>query len=383
MPAFQSSAQTAWDTTTSPKTVNVSCNAGDLVLVYGVTENSTTELQTPTGGGLTYTSAAALGPSSGYTCLYLWWARTATTQTITFSVSVVSSSGRWGFGVMRWICPPGVGAVATNRPLTTGTGQISMLPQSNSCSVAYVQGDGNAISGASRTWNTVDAYTPTSGNGLERTYDRQASHYTIYAAYWPTVYGTTAPEYELFGLSGPSGQLFSAIAAELLSNTTVFAAANFTAESTLTAAGARVANGEAMLSASSALFCAVAGFGTVSLSAEAILMVAAQPTLRTYTTYQAIPANPGPGNYDSWFGAELQYADGFDPDNPTALTVTGGFFFLTSLNAFGPDETVRFESDTGLKLNEEWFGDAGYHVHFVQPPGPGFVLWVCLEYTIF
>src|SRR5574342_822016 len=96
---------------------------------------------------------------------------------------------------------------------------------------------------------------------------------------------------------------------------------------------------------------------------------------RTLTLSENIAANQSGSPYNTWFGAELIGAPGY---NALTFTPTGGHFWFTGE---GSDDVSVF-SDTGLKLGENPSGDPGYHVHFEQPNGsPAFRVWVTLTYT--
>ena len=73
--------------------------------------------------------------------------------------------------------------------------------------------DANAVSGTSRTWLTVNGFTPSAGNGLELGYTLVSGTYGIYIAYWPDagLAGT-----KTVGLSAPAGMTYTAVATEIL-----------------------------------------------------------------------------------------------------------------------------------------------------------------------
>jgi hypothetical protein len=117
---------------------------------------------------------------------------------------------RFNLNVLQFRDSDGVGASVSNN--TTGTPSISITTTQDNSAVAVIIIDWNAADGASRTWLTVNSITPTSGNGGERTYFRNASFYTVYAAYWSDVGAAGA---KTVGLSAPGSQQYSIIAVEV------------------------------------------------------------------------------------------------------------------------------------------------------------------------
>jgi hypothetical protein len=75
-----------------------------------------------------------------------------------------------------------------------------------------VVADWNAVDGAVRTWRTVNGTAPTSGNGFERSYVRDAASMTYYCAYYPDA---GAAGSKTVGLSAPSTMRYVICAVEI------------------------------------------------------------------------------------------------------------------------------------------------------------------------
>jgi hypothetical protein len=208
-PTLVSTTSTAWDTTTTPKsTASISVQTGDILVVRGVTENSTFTLSTPTGGSLTYNLEQSSTASSN-TATYLWTATASSTTS--FAVSCASSGGgNYGISVNLWRGSDGVGLSSK----TTGSGGPSLTYSTgtDNSAIDMIVGDWNAIDGTSRTYRTVNSITPVSGGSGEGAYNRMVSKYTIYSAYW-TDAGALGSK--TVGVSAPVGQAYTVLAVEI------------------------------------------------------------------------------------------------------------------------------------------------------------------------
>jgi hypothetical protein len=130
----------------------------------------------------------------------------------TFTLSVSSAGGGdWGDIALVFRDAGGPGASASG----TGTGapSLSVTTTGDHSAVCLIVLDANAVSGTSRTWLTVNGFTPSAGNGLELGYTLVSGTYGIYIAYWPDagLAGT-----KTVGLSAPTGMKYTAVATEIL-----------------------------------------------------------------------------------------------------------------------------------------------------------------------
>lgn len=207
-PPFVAEYETVWNTSTSPKTISVSGDVGDMLMVFAVNQgwhSGVDSFSTPSGGGLAFTSLQQ-SASVGNCTVGVWTCMPGPQQTFTFSLGQVGpSSDQFGYNVLRF-----TGANGGASSLTQGTGNPSgslTTTQDNSAVVAFI-GDWAGQDGASRAWGTVNGISPT-----EVTYFRVVSNYTVYGAYWPDVGAAGANSY---GLTGTGTQTFTVVAAEVL-----------------------------------------------------------------------------------------------------------------------------------------------------------------------
>ena len=95
---------------------------------------------------------------------------------------------------------------------TTGDATVSLTTTATDSFIVSIAADWAATDGATRTWATINSVTPTSGNGLERLYFRDASYYTIYSAYWTAAGATGA---KTVGVTDPDSASFNVAAIEV------------------------------------------------------------------------------------------------------------------------------------------------------------------------
>lgn len=210
-PTFVAEYEVAsWTAAGTSKTASVTVAAGDLLVVLGASEDFTKPLSTPTGGSLTYTLRQSV-VISNYCTVYIWTAPCPTSQSFTIT-STIPTGGEAGLDVVRLSGHGGVGAsIATN--LASGAPSLAVTTTGANSALLAISADWSATDGASRTWRPVNSITPTSGNGLELAYARDAAIYTVYAAYWNDT-GTAGSK--TVGLSVPSGQKYAIATIEIL-----------------------------------------------------------------------------------------------------------------------------------------------------------------------
>jgi hypothetical protein len=208
-PTFVSDTETAWNTTTSPKTTStISVNSGDILVACMVAAN---ELPTTTvsGGSLSWTTEEEVNVAA-YTRLLGSRAVASANLTVSFT-RTAGTAALFGGNVLCFRSSDGVGASEKGNASGAAPTLNITTTQDNSAIVCFV-GDWNAVDGASRTWRTVNSITPTAGNGYELSYFRDAAEYTLYVAYYPDA-GTAGAK--TVGLSAPSGQKYSIVAIEV------------------------------------------------------------------------------------------------------------------------------------------------------------------------
>jgi hypothetical protein len=211
-PTFVAEYETAWNTTTSPKTVSVTTAVGDVLVCYGMTADGATTLNTPTGGtGLSWTLRQSAGIVAGNrTPVYIWTATATTAQTLTLSMTRNgTTTWQWGFNCLRFSGSSGIGASSS----TIGDGGPSLnLTTTQDNSAVVVANSDFAVVATARTWRT------TAGAFTEQTYSTVSGQMTVYGGYHPTV-GTAGSK--TVGLSAPATQTYSIAAVEVLGISTV------------------------------------------------------------------------------------------------------------------------------------------------------------------
>lgn len=203
------------NTATTPKTVSVTVQTGDLLIVMSVAAgaNGGAVNTAPTGGSLTYAQLATLGTSTSH-ARAIAWSATAISST-TFSVSCVhpttASSGIfWGVFVWVWRGHGGVGAVGAPTVNSTSN-SVTLTTTGDNSALSVGSADWNAADGTTRTRRTVNSLT-----GAEDLYGRDSAQYTWYASRYADT-GTAGSK--TAGYSAPTGQASAIIAVEILGAT--------------------------------------------------------------------------------------------------------------------------------------------------------------------
>jgi hypothetical protein len=179
-PTFVSWAAATWSANTSPKTLNVSVNSGDIMVVNAASEGPPTILGV-SGGGLVYTLQQSYQGISSTPNAYVWTATASSTTTVTVSLANTGSTQQWGFEVYVFR-NASVGASGKSQ-VTGTTASASLTTTAANSAIVLMSADWNAVSAATRTWATINSITPTSGNTLEKV-ATATGNYTIFSAYW-------------------------------------------------------------------------------------------------------------------------------------------------------------------------------------------------------
>lgn len=198
---------------TSTKTVSVTTQAGDTVIIAGAIENGTSSFSTPSGNGITFTRKRLDTDSSAGTSVSAIWSGVDSTggSNWTLSVSATGSAQAFGFTCYVFRNSNGLGVSNGANVISNGIATISLTCSANSA-VVVMDADWNGSSSGvpAHTWATVNGITPTSGNGEIATY--ASSNYIVYTGYYRDTGSGGAAN---FGLSSPS-QRYSISALEVL-----------------------------------------------------------------------------------------------------------------------------------------------------------------------
>ena len=217
-PTFVDEQETTLDTTT-PKSVGASLSvvSGDILVECGGVENNQTTLNTPTGGtGVTRTlreDESSGAPPGSWSVADIWTAPIVNTESMTPSFSRSAFSSKFIGTALLFRDHDGVGATnSTNNGSGSGAPSLSITTTRDNSAIVVVVVDWNAVDGASRTWNTVNSITPTSGNGYERSYVFDGAACTYYVAYYLDA-GTVGTK--TVGLSAPATMRYVICAVEI------------------------------------------------------------------------------------------------------------------------------------------------------------------------
>lgn len=222
-PSFIQEAETVWTTnansTASVTTDSFTVQANDVLVAFAVIEgynpgsgNMTLSISDNTSGALTWTNQQVVQVTE-YTWVSVWTTTTdARSMTVTLTRSTDPGTDMYfGANVLTFRGSDGVGA-SNKTNVSSGAPSLALTTTTDNAAIVAANGDWNAADGSSRTWRTINSITPTSGNGLERTYFRDSAHYTVYIAYWSDV-GSAGSK--TTGLSAPSGQKYSIAVVEV------------------------------------------------------------------------------------------------------------------------------------------------------------------------
>lgn len=229
-PTFVSYGASALNTSTTPKTVSVTVQTDDLLVVMSIEENAQggATNTAPTGGSLTYTQRATLG-TAGPTARAIAWTAPATSNA-TFNVSAVSPNNDtgtwWGVVVWVWRTHGGVGTIGAPTAGSTSN-SVTLTTAGHNSALCVGSADWNAVDGTTRTRRTVNSST-----GTERSYLRDSSR----AGWYVQDYADTGAAGSVTGgYSAPTGQASAIIAVEVLGTTAAAAAPPMTNNSVRTA----------------------------------------------------------------------------------------------------------------------------------------------------
>ena len=195
-------------------TSSFSAVAGDILVVVGSTEASNEPIASISGGSLTWTTKESV-VQTDYCYAGLWTATVDSNKTMT--VSALGPPGNnIGFGITVYQYRGASGLGASSNSFGSGAPSLSVTTSAANSAIAGLVADWNADDGTTRTWRTINGITPTNGNGLEKSYFRDASAFTSYSAHYNDA-GTIATK--TYGLTAPTGQKYTAVGIEILKGT--------------------------------------------------------------------------------------------------------------------------------------------------------------------
>lgn len=193
----------------------VTVDAGDMLVVAGLTPDNSVTLGTPSGGGLTYTLRQQVSVS-GHTIVAVWTAPATAAGSFSPSITRGGNDFMWGFLVARYSNCSGIGVSDQTNAVNVAP-SLSVTTTGTNSTLFVASADWAPVDGSGRVWRTPTGSTGiTAGGAGELAYFTDPSNYTGYVGYHAS---TGSPGSKTVGLSAPSGQTTSLVAVELLAAT--------------------------------------------------------------------------------------------------------------------------------------------------------------------
>jgi hypothetical protein len=206
-PVFVAEYESSWAVSTTPKTISVTTEVDDVLVLFASAQDFGRTIDTPTGGtNLTWTLRQSINTSS-FCPTYVWTAVATTAETFTLSVTAQGTATyRWGFNCLRFTNSSGVGN-SNKANSATGTPSVSLTTTQDKSAIVVHNADWDVIDGSGRVWLTSDA-----GSLAEVTYFTPGHSYTVYGGYHAD---SGAAGSKTVGLGAPAGQQWSIVAVEV------------------------------------------------------------------------------------------------------------------------------------------------------------------------
>jgi hypothetical protein len=204
---FIAGVQTAnWNQQTATQTSpSITVQVGDVVVLVGMSEDSTDTLYTPTNSNTaqTWTLKQSIVVAS-FGTTYVWTTTVTTAQSMTMTVTSSSGSRRHGVSVFQFRGATGVGT--TSKTNSTGAPSLGITTASSNSAVVVAWSDWAAIDVATR------AYRTGAGAFTEQTAVFVTGTYSVYAGYHANA-GTAGAL--TVGATAPTGQSYAIVAVEV------------------------------------------------------------------------------------------------------------------------------------------------------------------------
>lgn len=210
-PTWVSFGSSAFNVSTTPKTVSVTTQVGDRVVVVSLAEAAFSGAvnTAPTGGSQTYTQVATLGTLDTHARAIAWTMTSTTAATFSISAVIPANNATMKWGVMAWVYRGSDGFGTVGAPAVNSTSNLVTLTTTGANSALVVaSADYATVDGTTRTRRTVNSST-----GAEELYGRDSVAYTWYGQRYDDtgVVGSVTG-----GYSAPVGQTTATIAVEIL-----------------------------------------------------------------------------------------------------------------------------------------------------------------------
>lgn len=149
-PTLVSSTASSFTTSTSPKAVEITVAAGDLIVVGAMSESAAATLGI-SGGSLTWTQQQYVS-ASGYNDVGLWTAQATSATTFSISVSNTGTTEYFGYAATVWRNHGGVGASSKSNKVGDAETGIATTAADSALVVFGAEYTGASLS--SRAWHT-------------------------------------------------------------------------------------------------------------------------------------------------------------------------------------------------------------------------------------
>lgn len=183
---------------------SVAVQTNDVIVIFGMSEDSTRSIGTPSDGSNTYTNRQSNATASN--CWSGAWTATAGSST-NLNIQATPSGGtgkKWG--ICGFIVRGGVYKTSSKETNTTEAPQVNLTTTVANSVVLWCQADWNAIATTGKT------YLTNAGTAVERVALLSGTNYTVYVISHANA-GSIATK--AIGMSAPSGQKTSQIAVEI------------------------------------------------------------------------------------------------------------------------------------------------------------------------
>lgn len=365
-PVLRDSNQTVWTTTTTPKTLVVNIQAGDLIVVGCANAGGEGTFGTPTNNGaaLTWTSRQNAGTAATTARCQLWTAVGDSTRSLTITVSAAGTAVSWGGFARSWGSTGGYGGSNIVNGDSTANWTVAYTTTAANSALDVIWADWNAVSGA-RTYLTTGVGTFTEASATV------SGAYSTSNGYHADA-GTAAAK--TIGTSAPAGQLVTIAVLEILGGTGTTVSAD---TATATAAGIN-ATGKATHTATTGAATAdginATGKATHTATTGAATadgISATGKVTHTATTGAAtaagIDATFSSGGVVATTGAAT--ADGVSATGKAIHTATTGSATADGISATGKAiHTATTGAATAAGISGTFTGDSAVTVPHICPP---------------
>jgi hypothetical protein len=295
--------QTAWNSTTTPKSTSTGGPAGDGVLVWGagdtvvaigICADSTTTLATPTATGLTFVLDGPIQAAGSSSWGARWVAKPISAGSSVVSTVRGGNANDWGLVAWAASGSDGVGQRFTLASANRLTERIALTDDHSR--VVQVIADWGAGSVASLAWSPAGQ--------TQRLALQDGTSYTVYAADWADLGTAAATNFGVTGIT-PSGANYTAVTVEILGSTQAAGGVAWSADATLTGTASLTAAATLSAAPAASLAATVSGLAGAVLAETSAATLTGTATLTSAATRTAVADASGTATATLTAGAVL------------------------------------------------------------------------------